>query len=72
MSALNSLLGTPGEPLMCTVVGEASVHWWPSGAVAGDLCLCGVLPLRQPKPQPLDPCCDQYECSCRTPEEDDG
>jgi hypothetical protein len=51
MTALNSILGRPGESVQCKSIGEVSIHWWSSmDAKPGDLCLCGEMakPIEEP------------------------
>lgn len=42
MTALDGVLGKPGDPLQCrTIAEDISIHWWPRDAKPGDRCLCG-------------------------------
>jgi hypothetical protein len=41
VNALGSLLGQPGDPVMCKVLPGISVHWYPTAAPAGTPCMCG-------------------------------
>jgi hypothetical protein len=38
---MDMLVGAAGEAPKCIEHGEVSVHWYPTGAKPGDLCLCG-------------------------------
>lgn len=42
MSALDGVLGRPGEPVACRPGEYISAHWWPGDAAPGDPCLCGA------------------------------
>lgn len=40
--SIDSLLGAPGQPVMCKVfTDDISMHWFESDAKKGAKCLCG-------------------------------
>jgi hypothetical protein len=46
---LEMLLGVPGDIPVCRVFApDVSVHWWETGAVPGDPCLCGAQTMDEP------------------------
>jgi hypothetical protein len=46
MTAIDSVLGRPGDPVKCRTIGETSVHWWNTPTSVGDWCLCGEMQKR--------------------------